>query len=522
MSFPRLLTFLAALCAAVSAAQAAVTCAPIFTDHMVLQREMPIAVWGKADPGEAVTVRFGADEKSTKASADGSWSVRLDPKPTNAGGIDLVVAGTNTLTFTDVLVGEVWLCSGQSNMEKPIGVRSGQQPCDDAKAEIAAANYPYVRLFQVPRNGKPAEGDSTLRWLPCSPGTVDATHFSAAGYYFAREIFRELNVPIGMIHTSVGGTRIEAWIAPEMYAEIPELADIAALVKANPNATIEKTRIAGLYNSMVRPYAPYTLRGFLWYQGESNLMPLDIDAYPAKMRALVEGWRRVWQREDAPFLHVQLAPHTYSKRKQPKPLSPFALPLFWEAQNRSLEIPGTGQAVIVDTTTKFSDIHPTNKRDVGVRLAKIALNQTYGKTEVVASGPTYNARSVRGSTVAIALTSAVGLRTKDGGEPTGFEIAGEDRAFVPAKAEIRQQGVFVSSPQVPKPVAVRYGWHETKPGNLANGAGLPARPFRTDNWPVDPTRPVTPDDVAPPKPAAPAAPAAPPATTAAAAAAPTR
>ncbi|MEY4488177.1 MAG: hypothetical protein RIQ79_685, partial [Verrucomicrobiota bacterium] len=383
-SFHRLVAPVLAAALLAALARAEVALPGVFTDHMVLQRDQPVAVWGTAAAGETVTVRFATDTQSAVADATGKWSVRLLPLAASAEGRQLVVTASNTLTFTDVLVGEVWLCSGQSNMEKPVGVRSGQQPCDNATAELAAADHPLLRLYQFPRNGKAAEGDSTLRWLACTPETLDKTHFSAAGYYFGRELLRELKVPVGLIHSSVGGTRIEPWTPPEAYANIPVLADVAAAVAADQ--PYKKVKVGGLYASMIRPLAPYTLRGFIWYQGESNLMLNDTPVYADKMRALIEGWRGVWGQPEAAFYHVQLAPYAYSKRKPPDRLTVEALPYFWEAQDRSLAIPHTGQAVINDTVTRYGDIHPTDKLDVGQRLARAALRQTYGRTALVTTG----------------------------------------------------------------------------------------------------------------------------------------
>ncbi|AKC82687.1 hypothetical protein IMCC26134_07710 [Verrucomicrobia bacterium IMCC26134] len=477
-------------------ARAEVALPGIFTDHMVLQRDQPVAVWGTATPGESVTVRFATESQSTVADSSGKWSLRLGALPASAEGREFTVIASNTITLTDVLVGEVWLCSGQSNMEKPLGIRAGQTPCDNSIAEIAAAAHPLLRLYQFPRNGNASEGDSTLRWLACSPASVDKSHFSASGYYFGRELLRELKVPVGLIHSSVGGTRIEPWTPPEAYSNRPALADIASAVAADQ--PYKKVKVGSLYASMIRPLSPYTLRGFIWYQGESNLMLDDSLVYTEKMRALIEGWRAAWGLPEAAFYHVQLAPYAYSRRKLPDHLSVYALPRFWEAQDRSLAIPHTGQAVINDTVTRSSDIHPTNKLDVGLRLARAALRQTYGRSDIVASGPIFASLEKRDSAIALRFDASEGLAARGGGALAGFAIAGENHQFVPAVAELSGRDVLVSSPSVAAPVAVRYAWHETAAGNLANASGLPARAFRTDDWPVETTRALAPEELAAP------------------------
>ena len=483
------------LAAVATFARAEVTLPRVFTDHMVLQRDQPVTIWGTAAPGESVTVRFAADTRSAVADSSGAWSVRLRPLAASAEGREVVVTASNTITLSDVLVGEVWFCSGQSNMEKQIGARSGQKPCDNHESEIAAADHPLLRLYQFPRNGKPAEGDATLRWLPCSPDTVARTNFSAAAYYFGRELQRELKVPVGLIHSSVGGTRIEAWTPPEAYAATPSLADIAS----HPGNA--KTRIGGLYASMVQPLVPYTLRGWLWYQGESNLMTRDFASYTEKMEVMVGAWRGAWAQPDAPFYFVQLAPYTYSARKQAEPLSAEALPLFWEAQTAAAtRIRNAGSVVITDTASDVRDIHPTNKRDVGERLARLALANTYRLTQIATSGPILRSATPRGDELVLSFDHATGLASRDGKPLNSFAVAGEDRVFVPATARIEGEVVIVSSSSVPAPVAVRLAFHERGNSNLVNAAGLPASPARSDTWPVDPTRPATPADLAPPPP----------------------
>jgi len=470
--------------------RADVRCALPFSDHMVLQRDRPVNVWGEAAPGEAVTVAFAGQERRTVTSDAGRWSVVLDPMPASVEPRTLTVTGRTTVTFTDVLVGEVWLCSGQSNMEKPLGPRRGQKPTDDYAAEVRRADEPRLRLFEVPWWAEPKAGLTGLRWVPCSPETVMSTDFSAAAYYFGRELVQALQVPVGLIHSSFGGTQIEAWMPAAAFASDPALRD---LVNVHYFAWVKGVQPTELYQSMIAPLVPYTLRGFLWYQGESNVMQADGAIYTAKQRALIDSWRAAWREPDAPFYYVQIAPFDYSRWDQfAKLLTPEALPRFWEAQTAGLAVPHTGMVVTTDLVRDFHDIHPTDKRDVGLRLAHLALADTYGRRDLLAVSPQFVAMRVEGGgRVELRFRDAgTGLASRDGRPLDDFTIAGADRRFVPAQAEITgADRVIASSPQVPRPVAVRFAWDETADPNLVNSAGLPAISFRTDRWPVIAVRP---------------------------------
>jgi sialate O-acetylesterase len=473
-----------------AALRADVRCALPFSDHMVLQRDRPVNVWGEAAPGEAVTVEFAGQRKAAVATAAGRWSVALDPMPASAEPRTLTVRGRNTITFGDVLVGEVWLCSGQSNMEKPLGPRKGQKPTDHYRAEVERAEVPTLRLFEVPWYAKPKAGVTGLRWVPCTPETVMSTEFSAAAYYFGRELVRELGVPVGLIHSSFGGTQIEAWMPAAAFASDPALRD---LINVHYFAWVPGVQPTDLYQSMIVPLEPYTLRGFLWYQGESNVMQADGAIYTAKQRALIASWRAAWGEPDAPFYYVQIAPFDYSRwDKFPKLLTPEALPLFWAAQTAGLAVPHTGMVVTTDLVRDFHDIHPTDKRDVGLRLARLALAKTYGRRDLLAESPQWVAmRPARDGRVELRFDhTGTGLASRDGRPLNDFTVAGADRRFVPATAVIAGgDRVMVSSPQVARPVAVRFAWDETADPNLVNSAGLPAVSFRTDSWPVVAVRP---------------------------------
>ncbi len=475
----------------------------VFADHMVLQRDFPVPIWGWAEPEVQVTVVFAGQSKSATSGADGKWRVTLDRLPANANGTELAItAGDQTRTIRDVLVGEVWICSGQSNMEWTLAGTEG------AQEEIASADHPLLRQFKVPHvtNSKPQK-DLPGDWSVCS--TATAAQFTAVGYYFALQLHRELGVPIGLLNTSWGGTRIEPWTDPEAFAGSPNLKDVSDYIenaddlhrqeqeaKLNDlEAWIKQCREAiarnselppspgglpdhplsrhdkptAIYNAMVAPLVPYAFRGALWYQGESNNGEGML--YFDKMQALISSWRRLWNQGEFPFLFVQLAPYRYNR--------PEALPGIWEAQAASLRIPNTGMAVITDIGN-VNDIHPRNKKEVGRRLSFWALAKTYGRQDLVYSGPLYKSMRVDGSQVLLSFDHAQGLKSSDGKALAWFTIAGADNNFVPAKAEIIGNNVVVSSAEIPQPAAVRFGWNELAEPNLVNGAGLPASPFRTD------------------------------------------
>lgn len=461
-------------------ARADVSLPAIFGDHMVLQRDRAVPVWGSAEPGEQVTVDFAGRGGIVTADASGRWRVNLGPLPASAEPRVLTVRGRNTLTCSDVLVGEVWFLSGQSNMEKPLGPRSGQKPTDNYEEELARAACPTLRLFQVPQHAKPKPNDGTMTWVASSGEVLMKIRFSAAGYYFGRELQRELGVPVGLIHSSFGGTRIEAWMPPEAFAD-PELSD---LPNQKYQAWVKGVQATELYQSMVTPFVPFALRGFLWYQGEANVMNAEHLIYAKKMRALIESWRQAWDDPAAPFYFAQVAPFLYSGQKNwEKQLTPLALPAIWEAQQRVLDLPNTGIIPTSDLAGNGRDIHPTNKRDVGLRFARLALSDTY---QLKPSPLTPRLKIVRreGQIIGQIVDHAEGLRTRDGQAPSHFEVAGEDRVFHPAQVRIINGGIEVTSTAVPQPWAVRFAWDEMAMPNLVNAAGLPVLPFRTDDWPM--------------------------------------
>ena len=475
----------------------------LFADNMVLQQGVPVPVWGVAAEGQKVTVECAGQSVSTTAK-DGKWMVRLKPLKT-AGPLSLVIKGDlQPITLTNVPVGEVWVCSGQSNMERQLGPRSGQEPIENWEQEAASADLPQIRMFFVPRSSAAKPSDN-LRgsWVVCSPQT--AADFSAVGFFFARALQQDLKVPIGMIFTSVGGTAVELWTSREALegvpagaellrkseqdihdypqalakfkAEEPELMkkyqqDVAAAAAdgsrtpkkpaAPPNPSNRQPSC--LFNGMVAPLIPYAFRGVIWYQGESN--GGRGKQYRTLFPLMIKDWRSRWQQGDFPFCFVQLA--TYRSCD----------PMVREAQLLTLaRVPNTAMAVTTDVGDT-NDIHPTRKRPVGERLALAARALAYGE-KIEFSGPLFESMKVKDGKATLRFSHAKGLTAKGGGL-TGFVIAGADKKLVPAEAVIQGETVVVSSPNVPAPEAVRYNWVSVAEGNLYNAAGLPASPFRTD------------------------------------------
>lgn len=519
MKFKRLsliagLTLGAAVLAAVPAV-ANVTLPHVFGSHMVLQRDQPLPVWGWAEPGEKVSVQLGDQAAvTTVANPSGEWRVTL-PKMAAGGPLTMKINGQNSIELNDVLIGEVWLCSGQSNMEWPVVASLNPEQ------EAAAANHPNIRHIKVPRGtaSVPAK-DFQGEWQVCSPQTVGS--FTACGYFMARELNKTLNVPIGLINSSWGGTLIEPWTPPAGFAQVPELAFISDKVaKAGPLTAEYKeglskyldtldgwtrsareavgqsksiaqmppfpsdhiplgeranphTQPTTLYNAMIHPLVPYAIRGAIWYQGESN--HAEGKLYTAKMKALIAGWRGLWG-SDLPFHYVQIAPFAYGN----EPAS--ILAEFWEAQAAALSIPNTGMVVTTDIGD-YNDIHPKNKQEVGRRLALLALKNTYGQTNVVASGPTFKGMSIEGNKLRLRFDHVGGgLTSRDGKPLNHFEIIGKDTDWTPATAVIEGDAVILSSEQVKEPAAMRFAWHKAALPNLMNKEGLPASAFRSGTVP---------------------------------------
>ena len=470
----------------------------LFGDHMVVQRDIPVHVWGTASAGEAVNVEFRGNSASTTANEDGRWEVYLEPG--RAGGpFSATIRGTNTVRLEDVMVGDVWVASGQSNMVWPVS-RS-----NDAESEIQAANHPGIRYFKVElTTAEERLADVKGEWRTVSPST--AGELSAVAYFFARDLHGRLGVPFGIIQSAWGGTPVEAWTSARKLSDEPALASLAtefalegerakpeytamlerwerraAAAKAAgeqpprrpraPRALQAHHRPSSLFNAMIAPLLPFGIQGSIWYQGENNASRGQGRLYRAMFRALIEDWRREWGLGTLPFLYVQLA--NYGRVPEQATWAELR-----EAQAMALGLARTGMAVTIDIGNP-TDIHPKNKQDVGRRLALAARAVAYGETGLTHSGPAFRqATSAEGSIRLWFDHADSGLEAR-GGPLEGFEIAGADGRFVPANARISGKTVLVSNPDVKKPVQVRYAWAADPKGNLFNSAGLPASPFRT-------------------------------------------
>jgi sialate O-acetylesterase len=458
----------------------------ICSEGMVLQQKSQAKIWGTAAKGEAVSVTFRDKTVDTKADDDGKWVVAVDSGA--AGGpFEMTIKGNNTITYKDVLVGEVWICSGQSNMEAPVGsyIKS-----DDGTDATSAPRNPMLRTFNVKRNPQTTPQTETGgKWIEADPKTVGS--FTAVGYFFGRNLQEKLKVPVGLIHTSWGGTRIETWMNESALAPFEKA---PANAKAgNPNGASQ------LYNGMIHPILNYQVKGAIWYQGESNAG--NAYKYRSMHPAMIENWRADFKNPDLAFYFVQLAPFGAAAKKPGE--SNWAE--LREAQMMTLKLKNTGMAVITDFGSEY-DIHPTPKRPAGDRLALAARAQTYGE-KIVSSGPMFKDAKfdagkailtfdhVGGGLVSKELAPTLEKKNKDGvvigaawrvkdrstGTPlVGFTVCGKDKVFQDAKAEIVGDTVVVSCAEVADPIAVRYGWANHPICNLFNREGLPASPFRTD------------------------------------------
>ena len=468
----------------------------VISDHMVLQQGMPVRVWGSASPGESVRVEFQGQTVAVTAPESGKWSAWLRPLVA-AGPLEMKI---NDTIVHDVLVGEVWLSSGQSNMEFKL------QQANNHDEEVAKAGYPMIHLFQVKRKvaDQPAE-DVTGKWEVCTPDS--AKTFSAVHYFFTRHLLNNLHVPMGMIESDWGGTPAQSWTSKEALAADPALKFIgeywdAAMTKY-PSAkdaydqrlaAWEKTAAearaagktapprpgapegpghpntpAGLWNGMIAPLVPYSIRGVIWYQGESNANS-DQHAYNYRrlFGTMIQDWRNRWGEGDFPFLFVQLANYQTNGRWA----------VLRESQTETLRLANTGMAVAIDVGEP-KDIHPKNKQDVGLRLALAARAIAYGQA-IEYAGPMYQTAVPEGGAMRVYLTHADGMTGKNGPEIKGFEVAGADGKFAPASAKVEGNTILVASASVAAPVSVRYGWADDPGCNLINQAGLPAVPFRNE------------------------------------------
>jgi len=469
----------------------------LFGDHMVLQADFHCPVWGSAEAGDEVSVSIAGQKKTAKADGDGKWMLKLDP--VQAGGPhEMTVAGKTSVTVKDVLFGEVWICSGQSNME--MTVRSS----NNFKEEQAEANFPKLRHFAVKKNIQMAPVSTLIGdWKPTTPDVV--ADFTAVGYFFGRELNKKLNVPIGLIHTSWGGTAAQLWcskpwlegneILRPLADGIPKTIENYEKAHAGWKEAAEKAKAEGkpapkepnkpmpaacLYNGMIAQVITYGIKGAIWYQGESNAG--NAKQYQTLFPEMIKNWRKDWGQGDFPFGFVQLANFKANKNEKLDQPVESSWAELREAQTMTLSLPKTGMAVIIDIGHP-TDIHPKNKQDVGKRLSLWAQSQVYGKDLPEYSSPLYESMKVEDNKARLTFQHVGGGLEAKGEKLTGFSIAGEDKVFVWADAKIDGKTVVVWSDKVAKPAAVRYAWADYPDCNLYSKEGLPASPFRTDTWP---------------------------------------
>jgi sialate O-acetylesterase len=506
-----LLTAFALTLAALTNLHGDVRLPAIFSDHMVLQRDAAVPVWGWAEPGEKVTVSIAGQTKKATADATGKWSLKLD-KLAAGEALTLVVTGKNKIIVNDVLVGEVWLGSGQSNMQMQMkGVRDFEQ-------EKVAATFPQLRMFTVKRNEQVTpQTNCDGAWMICRPETVET--FSATAYFFGRDLHQKLGVPVGLIASSVGGTPIEAWTSMEKMEGRKELVPVFeqwaeklrtpfdpvkaqaqyqkqyAAWKTNSAKRVAEGKPAGyapqkpvparedknypanLFNGMIAPIIPYAIRGVIWYQGENSGRAGFAQLYEFQLPLLIADWRARWGQGDFPFAWVQLANYR-QVTNSPSPVSHWAR--VREGMLKSLAVTNTGMAVAIDIGMA-DNIHPINKQEVGRRLALWARANVYGE-KIPFSGPLPAGHKISGGEVILSFKHTDGGLVAKDGDLQGFVIAGADKKWHWANARIAGETVVVSSPEVKSPVAVRYAWADNPKCNLYNGASLPASPFRTDDW----------------------------------------
>ncbi|MEZ6130846.1 MAG: sialate O-acetylesterase [Planctomycetaceae bacterium] len=477
-------------------ADAALKLPNIFGDHMVVQQKAPVKVWGMTSPGQKVTAELGGKSASTTADDKGHFALAI-PELTAGGPHTLTITADESKTFNDVMVGEVWICSGQSNMQWSVNA------ANDADLERLAAKHPNLRMINFPQIGvqEPIWTHDDRQWQVCTPETVGG--FSAVGYFFGRQLEETLDVPVGMINNAWGGSACEAWINRDVLSSHEQFAPLmdrwkqieanyeALAAKADPSEDEKKAlanmkrqmggnaRPGNIYNGVLRSHLGYTIKGAIWYQGESNASRAY--QYRDLFPLMISNWRDEWGQGDFPFYWVQLADF---RDEKPDPVDSDWAELR-EAQTMTMSrLTNTGEAVIIDIG-EGKDIHPKNKVDVGRRLARWALAKDYG-INVPYHSPQYKAMEKKGNSIVLSFdhVDGNGWRPFDVRNPVGFAIAGEDKKFVWADAKILPDGrVEVSSSDVADPVAVRYGWADNPVVNMYDNAGLPLTPFRTDDWP---------------------------------------
>ena len=460
----KLILFL--LLAVSMAAKARIVLPAVLSDNMVLQQQSSVKLWGWASPGEKIFITTSWNNKtdSVTTTGDAKWQLTV-PTAVAGGPYTITFKGSNTIVLNNILLGEVWVCSGQSNMEY-----NYYNGLPDVKAALATAANANIRLFNIPRTTAdyPQE-DCRAGWVACDSNTLKS--FSAVGYFFGRKLNQDLNVPIGLINSSWGGTPAEVWTPADMVNGNAALKEAAGKQKTNPWWTVTP---GYAYNGMIAPLTNFNISGAIWYQGEGNTVAPA--TYSDLFTTMISAWRKQWG-EDFPFYYVQIAPYKYGNKNVGA--------LIREQQTKSLSLPNTGMVVVADLVEDTNNIHPTNKHDVGARLANMALAHTYHQTGIAAQSPLYKNFAVNGDKVIVNFDNAGSGLVSKGKGITEVYIAGEDQVFYPATATVKGNQLIVSGKGVKRPVAVRYAFGNTAIGNLFSKEGLPVAPFRTDDWPVD-------------------------------------
>lgn len=439
----------------------------IFGSNMVLQQKAKVRIWGNATGKNSVTIITSWDNKTYKAKVkDGNWQVNIKT-PTAGGPYSIILNDGEELKLENILIGEVWLCSGQSNMAMPVK-GNPNQPVLGSKEILQNANQPKIRLFKVTDgiSDKPLN-DSRGQWNEASAETV--ADFSAVGYLYAKILHEKLNVPVGIIQSASGSTMIESWMSKESLRPFP---DITMIDELNPTRS-DKKQPSVVFNAMINPIVGFNIKGVIWYQGEQNSAQPKM--YEKLLPAMVKDWRKLWDIGEFPFYYVQIAPYKYS-------LAGDSVPYLREAQQNAVkEIPHSGMVVSIDVGSSAT-VHPPDKPTISKRLANWALANDYGFKEVAYLNPEYKSLEIKDNTILLGFKNAEEGLTSYDKELLHFEIAGADKVFYPAHAKITPQGITVTSDRVVKPVAVRYAFKDLVFGNLYSKEGLPVAPFRTDNW----------------------------------------
>ena len=448
----------------------------LFTDNMVLQQHSEAAVWGWDNPGKPIYITSSWNKKvyTARTDASGKWIIKVST-PDAGGPYEISINDGIPVTLSNVLIGEVWLCSGQSNMEMPMKGFKGT-PVLNSNDMILRSTNKNIRLYIVPRGSstEPQKNSKASQWKEANPESVG--NFSAAGYYFGKLLNELLNVPIGLINDSYGGSSVEAWMDPSSLSPFPEI-NIPSLHDSMkfPNRTPTT-----LFNAMLSPIIGYTIKGTIWYQGESNYDRPD--QYESLFPAMVKRWRALWGIGDFPFYYAQIAPYNYGLLPPPANTTKLNSAYIRDAQRKAIDrIPNSGMAVLLDAGEE-ENIHPANKKPAGERLALLALAKTYGVKGFGFESPSYDSIRVKDGVAEVKFKNAPNWLTSYGKTLNLFEIAGNDKIFYPAKATINRSSVMVSSPQVKAPVAVRYAFRDFVTGELFSTEGLPVSSFRTDNW----------------------------------------